>query len=57
MYTSLLAWRERRYLWWALGLILLSVGLYSSEIMNPGQPSTELPEGFVDESGLIQVSI
>jgi hypothetical protein len=38
MYTSLLAWRERRYLWWALGLILLSVGLYSSEIMNPGQP-------------------
>jgi ABC-2 type transport system permease protein len=59
---------RRSFLLTAFGIPLLSVILFSavsvvnraapgavSEIMNPGQPRSELPEGFVDQSGLIQV--
>ncbi len=59
---------RRSFLLTAFGIPLLSALIFSavslvnraapgavSEIMNPGQPSSELPEGYVDQSGLIQV--
>ena len=38
MYTSLLGWERRRYLWWALVLVVLSVGLYLSQSPDAPQP-------------------
>ena len=38
MYTSLLGWQRRRYQWWALALVVLSIGLYLSQSPDAPQP-------------------